>query len=67
MNPIVFALRRPITTMLVVGVVISGGVLASNTMRSDIVRTVSTPEKMSGYLDYIGSRQAGERVHCWQV
>ena len=55
MNPIVFAIRRPVTTMLVVGVVISGGVLASNTMRSDIVRTINTP-KINGYLDYIGTR-----------
>ena len=64
MNPIVFAMRRPVTTMLVVGVVISGGVLASNTMRSDIVRTVSTPDKMNGYLDYIGScaKQAKEFI-----
>ena len=41
--------------MMVVGVVISGGVLASNTMRSDIVPTVNAP-KMNGYLDYIGTR-----------
>jgi membrane fusion protein, multidrug efflux system len=55
MNPIVFALRRPVTTMMVVGVVISGGVLTLNTMRSDIVRTLSAP-KMYAYLDIIGTR-----------
>jgi membrane fusion protein, multidrug efflux system len=63
MNPIVFAIRRPVTTMIVVGVVISGGVLASNTMRSEIVATVNTP-KINGYLDYAGRRakQAKEYV-----
>ena len=37
MNPIVFAKRRPVTTMMLVVALISGGVLASNKMRVDIL------------------------------
>ena len=62
MNPIVFAMRRPVTTMLLVGVLISGGVLASNTMRADIVSSLSTP-KMNGYLDYIGTHAKKMKGH----
>ena len=36
MNPIVFAMRRPVTTMMLVVALISGGVLALNMMRVDI-------------------------------
>ncbi len=63
MNPIVFAMRRPVTTMMLVGVLISGGVLASNTMRSDILRQLNSP-KIYAYLDDFGTRakQAKEYV-----
>ena len=55
MNPIVFAKRRPVTTMMLVVALISGGVLASNKMRLDILRPLNTP-KIYVYLDYIGTR-----------
>jgi membrane fusion protein, multidrug efflux system len=63
MNPIVFVMRRPVTTMMLVGVLISGGVFASNTMRPEILGTVNTP-KISVYVDYIGARakQAKEYI-----
>src|SRR5208282_708509 len=55
MNPIVFARRRPVMTMMLVVALISGGVLASNKMRLDILRPLNTP-KIYVYLDYIGAR-----------
>ena len=55
MNPIVFAIRRPVTTMMLVGVLIGGGVLATNTMRSEILGSLNTP-KINVSLDYIGER-----------
>jgi membrane fusion protein, multidrug efflux system len=63
MNPIAFAMRRPVTTMVLVGVLISGGVLASNTMRPDILGTLNAP-KIYGYMDYIGTsaKQAKEYI-----
>jgi len=54
MNPIVFAKRRPVTTMMLVVALISGGVLASNKMRLHILRPLNTP-KIHVYLDYIGT------------
>ena len=36
MNPTVFAMRRPVTTMMLVVALISGGVLAYTRMRVDI-------------------------------
>ena len=36
MNPTVFAMRRPITTLMLVVALISGGVLAYSRMRVDI-------------------------------
>ncbi len=64
MNPIVFARRRPVTTMMLVVALISGGVLASNKMRLDILRPLNTP-KIYVYLDYIGTRakQMKEYIH----
>src|SRR5271157_5057205 len=53
--PFVFAMRRPVTTMMLVVALISGGVLASNKMRLDILRPLNTP-KIYVYLDYIGTR-----------
>ena len=54
MNPIVSAKRRPVTTMMLVVALISGGVLASNKMRLHILRPLNTP-KIHVYLDYIGT------------
>ena len=55
MNPIVFARRRPVTAMMLVVALISGGVLASNKMRADILRPLNTPN-IYVYLDDIGTR-----------
>ncbi len=54
MNPIVFARRRPVTTMMLVVALLSGGLLASNKMRADILPPLNTP-KIYSYLDYIGT------------
>ena len=53
MNPTVFAMRRPVTTMMMVVALISGGVLAYNRMRVDIFPSLNTP-KIYVFLDYIG-------------
>ena len=53
MNPTVFAMRRPITTLMLVVALISGGVLAYNRMRVDIFPSLNTP-KIYVFLDYIG-------------
>jgi multidrug efflux pump subunit AcrB len=53
MNPTNFALRRPITTLMLVVGLISGGVLAYNRMRVDIFPSLNTP-KIYVFLDYIG-------------
>ena len=53
MNPTVFAMRRPITTLMLVVALISGGVLAFNRMRVDIFPSLNTP-KIYVFLDYIG-------------
>ena len=53
MNPIVFAMRRPVTTLMLVVALISGGVLAFNRMRVDIFPSLNTP-KIYVFLDYIG-------------
>jgi len=55
MNPIDFAMRRPVTTMLLVVALISGGVLALNQMRLNILPPLNTP-KIYAYLDDIGTR-----------
>jgi hypothetical protein len=55
MNPIALVIRRPITTMMLVGVVVSGGVLASWKMRLDLPRPLNTP-KIYVYLDDFGAR-----------
>ncbi len=55
MNPIVFARRRPVTTMMLVVALISGGLLASNKIRADILRPLNTAE-IHVYLDDIGTR-----------
>src|SRR5512142_1000759 len=53
MNPTVFAMRRPVTTLMFVVALISGGVLAYNRMRVDIFPALNTP-KIYVFLDYIG-------------
>ena len=53
MNPTVFAMRRPITTLMLVVALISGGVLAFNRMRVDIFPSLNVP-KIYVFLDYIG-------------
>ncbi len=53
MNPTVFAMRRPVTTMMMVVALISGGVLAYSRMRVDIFPSLNTP-KIYVFLDYIG-------------
>ena len=53
MNPTVFAMRRPVTTMMLVVALISGGMLAYSRMRVDIFPALNTP-KIYVFLDYIG-------------
>ncbi len=53
MNPTVFAMRRPITTLMLVVALISGGALAYTRMRVDIFPSLNTP-KIYVFLDYIG-------------
>ncbi|HEV3163393.1 MAG TPA: efflux RND transporter permease subunit [Isosphaeraceae bacterium] len=43
MNPIVFAMRHPVTTLMLVVALISGGTLALNRMRVDIFPSLNTP------------------------
>jgi multidrug efflux pump subunit AcrB len=53
MNPTVFAMRRPVTTLMMVVALISGGVLAYARMRVDIFPSLNVP-KIYVFLDYIG-------------
>ncbi|HEU5115728.1 MAG TPA: efflux RND transporter permease subunit [Isosphaeraceae bacterium] len=53
MNPIVFAVRRPVTTLMLVAALVSGRMLALNRMRVDIFPSLNTP-KIYVFLDYIG-------------
>jgi multidrug efflux pump subunit AcrB len=53
MNPTVFAMRRPVTTLMLVVALISGGGLAYQRMRVDIFPSLNTP-KIYVFLDYIG-------------
>src|SRR6201996_4236060 len=53
MNPSILALRRPVTTLMLVVALISGGVLAFSRMRVDIFPPLNTP-KIYVFLDYIG-------------
>ena len=53
MNPTVIAMRRPITTLMLVVALVSGGVLAYSRMRVDIFPALNTP-KIYVYLDYVG-------------
>src|SRR5262249_23663387 len=53
MNPTVIAMRRPVTTLMMVVALISGGVLAYTKMRVDIFPSLNVP-KIYVFLDYIG-------------
>jgi multidrug efflux pump subunit AcrB len=53
MNPTVFAMRRPVTTLMLVVALISGGFLAFGKMRVDIFPSLNTP-KIYVFLDYVG-------------
>src|SRR5438067_2057330 len=53
MNPTVFAMRRPVTTLMMVVALISGGALAYSRMRVDIFPSLNVP-KIYVFLDYIG-------------
>jgi len=53
MNPTVFAMRRPVTTLMLVVALISGGLLAYQRMRVDIFPSLNTP-KIYVFLDYVG-------------
>ena len=64
MNPTVFAMRRPVTTLMLVVALVSGGVLALNTMQVVILPPLNTP-KIHVYLDYIGTR--GKQVKGYIV
>jgi len=62
MNPIVFAMRRPVTTTMLVVALISGVVFGLYTMRVDIP-ALNTP-KIYAYLEYIGTtaKQTGGSI-----
>src|SRR5438309_2681914 len=53
MNPTVLAMRRPVTTLMLVVALISGGVLAYTRMRVDIFPALNVP-KIYVFLDYVG-------------
>jgi multidrug efflux pump subunit AcrB len=52
-NPTVLAMRAPITTLMLVVALISGGFLAFNRMRVDIFPSMNVP-KIYVFLDYVG-------------
>ena len=53
MNPTNFAMRRPVTTMMLVVALLSGGGLAYSQMRVDIFPSLNTPH-IYVFLDYVG-------------
>src|SRR5271169_6837511 len=57
MNPTSFAMRRPITIMMLVVALISGGLLGFTRMRVDIFPSLNVP-KIYVYLDYVGMSPA---------
>src|SRR5690348_4075589 len=52
-NPTVFAMRHPITTLMLVVALVSGGALAYSRMRVDIFPPLNVP-KIYVFLDYVG-------------
>jgi membrane fusion protein, multidrug efflux system len=55
MNPIVFAMRRPVTTLALVVALVSGGLLGSSKMRGDVFPAINTP-KTYAFLESVGMR-----------
>ncbi len=55
MSPIVFAVRRLVTTVMLAVALVSGGVLGFSKLRGDIFATFNAP-KVREYVDYIGMR-----------
>ena len=53
MGVTIFAMQRPVTTLMLVVALISGGALAYNRMRVDIFPSLNVP-KIYVFLDYIG-------------
>ena len=53
MNPIAFALRSPVTILMMIVALISGGTLAYERMRVDIFPSLHVP-KIYVFLDYVG-------------
>ena len=53
MNPTGFAMRHPVTTLMLVVALISGGLLGLNRMRVDIFPSLNVP-RIYVFLDYIG-------------
>src|SRR5262245_42208660 len=53
MNPIVFAMRHPVTTLMLVVALLSGGFLALSRMRVDIFPSLNTP-KIYVFLQFGG-------------
>jgi membrane fusion protein, multidrug efflux system len=53
MNPIVFAIRRPFRTIMLVVALLSAGALGLSRIRPDLFAALNTP-KTRPYLDYIG-------------
>jgi multidrug efflux pump subunit AcrB len=53
LNPIVFAMRHPVTTLMLVVALISGGLLALDRMRVDIFPSLNTP-KIYVFLQFGG-------------
>jgi membrane fusion protein, multidrug efflux system len=55
MNPIAFAIRRPVLTFMLVVPLVSGGVLGLSKMRPGALPPLNVP-KIHVYLDYVGTR-----------
>ncbi len=55
MNCTVFAMRRPVKSVMLVAALVSGGALGLSNMRADTLPTLNTP-KTHGYVDSIGMR-----------
>src|SRR6516164_690496 len=56
-NPTVFAMRHPVTTLILVVALVSFGVLAYTNMRVDIFPPLNVP-KIYVFLDYVGMSPA---------
>jgi membrane fusion protein, multidrug efflux system len=61
-NPLVFAMRRPVKTLMLAVALVSGGALGLSKLRGDVVSPLNTmvaplnTPKIYGYLDTIGMR-----------